>query len=227
MIAVAVALALLLGCGFLWLRTSPLVKIQRVQVTGLSGPEIPQIRRALVVAAEQMTTLDLNMRQLDASVSRFPFVHSLRVSTNFPHGAVIHVDEQVPVATVSAGGQTIVVDAKGELVGSSAAATGPLPTVPLRLPPLSERLPTQGARAAVEALAAAPYELIAHIANATETAAHGVVIQLRDGPQIYFGSTLELRAKWLAAVAVLNDASSAGASYIDVSDPGRPAAGAG
>jgi hypothetical protein len=56
---------------------------------------------------------------------------------------------------------------------------------------------------------------------------HGVVVQLRNGPQLYFGPTDELAHKWAAVVAVLQNRDSAGAGYIDVSDPGRPAAGVG
>ena len=44
---------------------------------------------------------------------------------------------------------------------------------------------------------------------------------------MYFGDAPSARAKWLAAAAVLADPGSAGASYIDVTDPVRPAAGAG
>jgi hypothetical protein len=50
-------------------------------------------------------------------------------------------------------------------------------------------------------------------------------VALRDGPQLYFGESSQLTAKWDSAVAVLANASSAGAAYIDVSDPARPAAG--
>ena len=59
-------------------------------------------------------------------------------------------------------------------------------------------------------------------------AGHGLVAQVRGGPSIYFGDATELpRAKWHPATAVLADPSSAGAAYIDVTDPVRPAAGAG
>jgi hypothetical protein len=51
-------------------------------------------------------------------------------------------------------------------------------------------------------------------------------VQLRSGPSVYFGDSADLDAKWLAATEVLADPGSAGASYIDVTDPSRPAAGA-
>ena len=76
-------------------------------------------------------------------------------------------------------------------------------------------------------LAAAPYRLLSKVGDVSDGAAHGLVAQLRDGPSIYFGDSAQLPAKWNAAAAVLADAGSAGAVYIDVTDPNRPAAGAG
>jgi hypothetical protein len=68
---------------------------------------------------------------------------------------------------------------------------------------------------------------MAHIESATMSPLHGVIVQLRNGPQLYFGPTDDLTQKWAAAVAVLQNKDSADADYIDVSDPSRPAAGAG
>ena len=52
-------------------------------------------------------------------------------------------------------------------------------------------------------------------------------VALRDGPLVYFGDDTQLAAKWRSAIRALADPTSAGASYIDVTDPNRPAAGAG
>ena len=226
-IAIAVLVLVLLGCGWLWFRDSSLVAIKRVRVTGLSGPYVPQIRRDLTSAAKLMTTLDVNVARLEAAVSQFPDVRSLQVNTNFPHAVEIHVVEQVPVATIATGGGAEIVDTDGALLEHAPSLPGPLPTIPLRSAPAGGLVAAPGARAAIAALAAAPYAFITHIANATSTAAHGVIVQLRNGPQIYFGSTEELSAKWAAALAVLSQSNAAGADYVDVSDPRRPAAGAG
>jgi cell division protein FtsQ len=225
-LAIALLVVVLLGCAWLWFRDSSLVAIRHVRVTGLSGPGVPQIRHDLTSAAKLMTTLDVDVTRLDNSVSQFPDVRALHVTTHFPHSVDIAVIEQVPVATVEGGGGQVVVDSSGELLSHPQDPPQPLPTVPLRGPAGGGRVTAPGARAALAALAAAPYTLITHIENATSTAAHGVIVQLRNGPQIYFGSTLQLAAKWASALAVLSDSSSAGADYIDVSDPRRPAAGA-
>jgi cell division protein FtsQ len=224
-IAIAVGLLLVAGGGWLWLRDSPLVSVKRVTVSGASGPDAPAIRAALISAARGMTTLDVSLARLRAAVSPYPEVRSLKVGTDFPHGLRIHVLEQLPVAVVELGGRMVGVAADGLLL--RIAARQPLPRLPLAVPPGGPRVSQQRALAVLKALAAAPYRLLARISQATELAGHGVVAQLRGGPAIYLGGDGELRAKWLAALAVLADPSSAGASYIDVTDPARPAAGSG
>ncbi|HTU99165.1 MAG TPA: cell division protein FtsQ/DivIB, partial [Luteitalea sp.] len=186
--------------------------------------DVPQIRADLTSEALQMTTLDVSIAKLESAVSQYSYVQRLTVTSAGAHGLVIHVTEQVPVATVQVGNQTEVVDGDGTLM-SSRTTHGPLPVVPLVSAPDGAAVTAPGARAAITVLAAAPYALLAHMASATSSSAHGVIVQLRNGPQLYFGSASQLRQKWTAAVAVLQNRNSVGASYIDVTDPQRPAAG--
>jgi hypothetical protein len=98
--------------------------------------------------------------------------------------------------------------------------------VSVRALPGGSKLTDAGALAVISVLGAAPYKLLEHVSGASDTAAHGVVVQLHSGPSLYFGDPGDLGAKWTAASAVLADSGSTGAAYIDVSDPYRPAAGA-
>jgi hypothetical protein len=107
---------------------------------------------------------------------------------------------------------------------------GPTPTLPvleLRAPPGGPRLTEPDAMSAVALLAAAPYAFLAKITQVSTAGAHGLTAQVRGGPVIYFGDPTQFAAKWRAAIAVLADPGSAGAAYIDVTDPQRPAAGVG
>lgn len=216
--------ALLLG-AWLWLRDSSLVAVTRVKVTGVNGTDAGAIRGALVGAAHGMTTLDVDMAQLRTAVAPFPVVAGLRVTTQFPHGMRIRVIERPPVAVVTVAGRSVPVAGDGTLI-HDIAPTGSLPVVPLAVPPGGPRL-TDRALEAIKLLAAAPAQLLARISQVTTVSGHGLVAQLRGGPSVYFGDASSARAKWLAATAVLADSGSAGASYIDVTDPVRPAAGAG
>jgi cell division protein FtsQ len=223
--AVVVLLALAAG-GWLWLRDSSLVAVQRVTITGASGPDAGAIRAALTTAARNMTTLDVHENQLQIAVSPYPAVKAIQVTAQFPHGMRINVVEQLPVAVVSAGGQTIEVAADGTLLHNVAVSEA-LPVIPLRVSPGGPRLTDPDALQAVALLAAAPHRLLGSVSTVSTIAGKGLVAQLRNGPSIIFGDASRPQAKWLAAAAVLADSGSAGAAYVDVTDPERPAAGAG
>ncbi|MCL2419245.1 MAG: cell division protein FtsQ/DivIB [Conexibacteraceae bacterium] len=226
-LGLVMTLALLGWLGWTWYKGSSFVKVHHVTVTGLSGPDIPQIRDDLTSAALTMTTLNIDMSKLDAAVSQYAFVRSLTVTRQGAHGVLIRVDERVPVARVKLGTQVQFVDGAGLLLPSSTSVHGALPLVPLAAAPAGTTITAGGPRAAIAVLAAAPYALLRHITNATSSVRHGVIVQLRRGPQIYFGPDTQLAQKWEAVGAVLRDTQSGGADYIDVSDPARPAAGAG
>ena len=223
LIAAAVAVLAVLGGAWVWLRDSSLVAVERVTVTGVAGPEAGQIRSALDLAARNMTTLDVHLSQLRTAVAPYPVVKDVRVTTQFPHGMRIQVIELLPVGALVAGGQTIAASADGTLVHD--VPTGSLPSVPVPSFPGGSRVTDQNALGALELLADAPPRLEPKISQVTTSPPHGLVVQLRSGPSIYFGPAGELEAKWGAAATVLAAPGSAGASYIDVSDPERPAAG--
>lgn len=212
-----------LGGAWVWLRDSSLVAVERVTVTGAAGPDAGQIRSALGLAARNMTTLDVRLSQLRTAVAPYPVVKDLRVSTQFPHGMRIRVIELLPVGALTAGGETIAASADGTLVRD--VSTGSLPAVPVQALPGGSRVTDQNALSALELLADAPPRLAPKISQVTTTPPHGLVVELRSGPSIYFGPPGDFQAKWGAAAAVLAAPGSTNASYIDVSDPERPAAG--
>lgn len=225
LIAAVVGVLLLLGGGWLWFRDSPLVAVHDVKVTGVSGPDAGQIRPALVAAARNMTTMNIDMGQLRTAVKPYPDVKHLQVSTQFPHGMRIHVVEQMPVAVLVGAGQRIAVADDGTLL-HNVVPNSSLPKITVQVPPGGQRL-TGPALAEVRLLAAAPQQMLSKVGDVSDGAAHGLVAQLHDGPSIYFGGSAQLPAKWSAAAEVLASAGSDGPVYIDVTDPNRPAAGAG
>lgn len=213
------------GGAWLWLRDSSLVQVKGVTVTGATGPDAARIDAALEAAARGMTTLDMNAGKLRAAVAGFPSVKDVRVSTAFPHGLRIRVIQQQAVAVLEAPSQHVIVSGDGTVLRDVTSVRG-LPTVSVGAVPGS-RVRDQRTLAILAVLAAAPYRLLDHAQMASENPAHGVVVQLRDGPSLFFGETGLERAKWTAASDVLADPGSLGAGYIDVTDPRRPAAGAG
>jgi hypothetical protein len=219
----ALVVALLIG-GWFWFRDSSFVAVKRVTVVGASGPDGARIRSALTAAARGSTTLDVEMSKLHRAVSPYSVVKDLEVSTQFPHGLRIRVVEQIPVAVLTAGSRRIAVAGDGTVLRDIHPSSS-LPEVSVRALPHGPRLKDRAALAAVSVLGAAPYQLLSHIGSVMKDPTHGLVVELRHGPNLYFGDPTLLSPKWTAAAGVLADSGSAGATYIDVVDPERPAAG--
>jgi len=222
---VLVGAALAAG-GWLLLRSSPLVSVERVTITGVAGPDAGSIDLALRRAAEGMSTLDVQTSRLRRAVAGFSDVRGLSVATRFPHGLVIHVVQLLPVGLVAVAGRRVAVSADGRLLPALVPHT-PLPLISLAVAPSGPRLTRAGALAAVHLLGAAPYRLLSRCGSVSWQGEHGLTVALRNGPRLYFGQATQLAAKWRAVVAVLASPSSAGAAYIDVTDPAHPAAGVG
>jgi cell division septal protein FtsQ len=223
LIALAITLPVL-GGGWLWLRSSPFVAVRKVQISGVHGPEAAAIDAALSEAAHRMSTLQVSTGELRASVAQFPVVRDVRAVPRFPHGLRIIVTEQLPVAVISANGLRAAVAADGVVLGPTLISSS-LPTLPATsVPPPGMRVHGWTLGASLAILGAAPAPLLHYVSGVTY-AAKGLDVAMRDGLSVYFGTPARPHAKWLALAAVLADPSSAGASYVDVRLPSRPAAG--
>jgi cell division protein FtsQ len=223
-VLVTLALSALLGGGWLWLRHSSLVAVRDVRIGGVRGVDASAIDSALTAAARRMSTLDVQTAQLRAAVAAYPVVADVRVSTSFPHGMQIRVIEQRPVAAVVADGVKTAVAADGVVLGS-AHLSGSLPTLAASAPlPAGEHVHSAVLLGALSVLGAAPPAL-AKDAERAYDGREGLTVALSGGVLAYFGDATRSHAKWLALARVLADPSSAGAAYVDVRLPERPAAG--
>jgi cell division protein FtsQ len=221
-VAACACVLALLGGGWLWLRDSGLVAVDDVSVTGLSGTQAPRVRAALEGAARDMTTLHVRTDQLRTAVEPYPSIMAVDAHADFPHGLRIVVHEHVAVAALASGSDRVPVAADGTLLRGS--STGGLPVVAVAAPPAGDVLSDKRTLRVVTLLAAAPPELRAKVSR-VYAGPRGLTAPLAAGPVLYFGGADRLRAKWTAAAQVLADRGSAGATYIDLRLPERPAAG--
>jgi cell division septal protein FtsQ len=222
MVALLLASPLAFG-GWLWFRTSSLVAVDHVRVSGAHGPQARAIERALVTAGRRMTTLRVSRAALLAAVAPFHLVRDITVSTSFPHSMSIHVVEDLPVATLLAQGAQTALAADGMVLGP-AFVSRRLPTVTGSYqPPTGGQVHEGSLRAALVVLGAAPAPVVRLIAHASG-GPRGVTVVMRNGLRVYFGDASRPHAKWLALALVLADSSSAHAYAIDVRVPERPAA---
>ena len=221
-VAACAAVLVLLAAFWVWLRDSPLVAVRDVSVVGVRGPDASRVRSALSLAARDMTTLHVRDGQLATAVEPYPDVASVDAHADFPHGLELVVHEHVPVAVLVSGDQRVAVAADGTVLRD--LPTSGLAVVAGTAPPAGQAIDDGRAARAVALLAAAPTPLRSHVATVS-FGSRGLTAALHDGPVLFFGDAARLRAKWTAIVRVLADRSSAGATYLDVRLPERPAAG--
>ncbi len=215
-------MAMLLLAGWLWLRESPLVSVDRVTVTGVSSSQAGPVRAALESAAMDMTTLNVDVGGLRDAVARFPMVRDVEVTPDFPHDLRIRVIERVPVGAIHASGGTVVVAADGTILRGLPA--GDLPRIVARVVPGGAVVSDRRTRVKVAVLAAAPRRMRSRVVRVT-LGPQGLIAVLSSGPKLRFGDGSRLEAKWIAATRVLRDPAARSATYIDLRVPERPAAG--
>lgn len=217
------AVAVVVVAFGMWLRTSSLVQVKDVTVTGIEGRQAADIRDALSVAALDMTTLAVDADELRDAVASYPVVRNLRTERDFPHGLRIVVNAYVAVAALAPErGSPTAVAADGTVLRGTAA--GDLPLVGVRSLPGGARVSDDATLRAVRLLGAAPAPLRRRVSRVFR-GNRGLAATVHDGPKLYFGGGSRLHAKWSAAARVLAHDTSRGASYVDVRIPERPVAG--
>lgn len=220
-LAYLLAACLVLAAGYqFWLRDSSLVAVEDVTVTGLTTKDAPRLRAALASAARTMTTLHVEHSDLERAIAAYPAVRELEVHPDFPNRLEIHVVEHRPAAVVDG----LPVAGDGTIL-RGLPVEGKLPTIDPAGKLSGDRLTDAGALHAAHVAGAAPGALRPRLEHVDVRRGQGIVVELRDGPELIFGRAHRVRAKWIAATRVLADPESAGATYIDVTLPGRPAAG--
>jgi cell division protein FtsQ len=223
-----VVLPLLAG-GWMLLRKSSFVAVEHVRVSGVHGPQAHAIDAALAGAAEHMSTLDVHPAALRAAVASFPVVQSVKAVPRFPHGLRIEVTEQPPVAALTIGGTRTAVAADGVVLGPALLSSS-LPALNAgqsAVQPLSgQHVQGTSLLAELAVLGAVPKPLQRYITRVyNSSGGEGLTVAMRSGLLVYFGDAWRPHAKWLSLARVLASPTSAGATYVDVRVPERPAAG--
>jgi cell division protein FtsQ len=224
LVALAVACLVLSGLYHFWLRDSSLVAVDKVQVTGLTSSDAARVQLAITREARTMTTLHVDHDALEGAVERFPVVRGLEVSPDFPHGLRVHVIEYQPAAIAVSDSGRVPVAGDGTIL-RGIKAKGNLPTIAVDGAVGGDSLTDATALDAAAVAGFAPAVLRSRIEDVQKRSDDGYVAELRDGPELLFGSARQLRAKWAAAARVLADLEARGATYIDLRIPGRPAVG--
>ena len=209
---------------YFWVRDSSLVAVSDVDVTGLTTKDSPRIRAALESAGEDMTTLHVRVDELEEVAAQFPVIGSIHVEADFPHGLRIEVEERPAAALVSVDGVPVPVAGDGTVLRGLLPPPG-LPLLRMDKPAADGRVTDPRTLRALLVAGAAPVGFSQRIERVGEGPEQGIVIELKNGPEIIFGDADYAIEKWTAAVRVLADSDAVGATYIDVRLPERPVAG--
>jgi cell division protein FtsQ len=219
-----VAVIVLTGGGYFWLRDSSLVAVKDVQITGVTASDGDKVRSALEAAAKDMTTLNVREQVLHEAAAPYGSVGDLQVKADFPHRLRIRVIERRPVAAFARSGQRRVpVTSDGTLL-RGVTAERDLPSIKLKREPEGSRVTDRKLLNALAVAGAAPRALRGRT-NQIRVEKRGVVVDVKQGPELIFGDGEDADKKWAAAARVLAEISAQGATYLDLRVPGRVAAG--
>jgi len=220
-----IAVGVLAVLGLLWgLTYSSFVDVDRVVVTGDGHTSNAEIRSAAAIGLGQpMAYLDTSAAEHRIEV--LPWVASASVHRDLPGTVSIDVVERVPiVATPIDGGGWRLFDAEGHALGDVpalpagvVAMSGPVKPVPVGAVVGDQQL------AAIDATALLPVPLKARV-GAVAWADDGTIdLQLAPAGTIRLGPPTDLPAKYLAAVAVLDELGpDATVGVLDVRAPEAP-----
>jgi cell division protein FtsQ len=214
--------AVLLLAALAWVAVaSPVLDVDRIEVTGTTRLTSDEVRTASGISiGDPMVWLDGGAAE--RRLAALPWVASARVEREWPATVTITLTEREPVAWVDGGAGPALVDGTGRVLSTVAAPPEGFPQVlePARVPPVGGTIsPDNGARVA--------RALVGYARPATKTIAltdRGVVLVLQSGAEVRIGSPTQVMTKVVAARAVL-DAVGVPVAYVDVSVPSNPVAG--
>jgi cell division protein FtsQ len=223
LLCLIVATAAAIGGYYSWLRDSSLVAVKNVEIRGVPATNKGAIERALTTSAKEMTTLHMDNQRLHKAVANWPEIKKFAIQVDFPNTVKINVEQRHPVAILTHGSNRIPVARDGVLLPDIKPRTN-LPLIPMSTLPAGKQLENKIALRDIAVLSAAPSALSLEVAK-IDSGEKGITVQLSNGIELYFGTLEHIAEKWTAAARVLADPSAAGAIYIDLRVPGRPAVG--
>jgi cell division protein FtsQ len=223
LIAAAIVVVVLYGGYTLWFRNLSWFAINDVTVKGATTSQ-PQIKSAVERVAGDMTTLHIKDGELRDAVAHFPTVASVSANTSFPHGLTVNITERLPVAFVRIQGRQTAVSADGYLLPGATFDQKALPRIDAAAAHGARLDGDAAAQAAI--LGATPEPLRDKVTGSTwDDQRGGVVVDLKNGPEVIFGDGSRARDKWEATVAVLSSPEHGSPSYVNVVVPDKPVSG--
>jgi hypothetical protein len=236
LVVAAVACALAAGVvelAYVWLKGSSVFTLHTVAVRGGTQSDRIAVRDAVARAAAGDSLLTLSASRIAGDIEAVPTIHVASVDRDFPHTLRIRIVPERAVAVAKGKGRWANYRSVAAASGRVLRVLGPREAPP-SLPAIwvDEHPMAGGAfRAAtnlgmLSALAARPADFHGTVTNVQFKTAHGIVMKLGGGLEIYLGPPLDLKSKLRSAAWVLRryrtKADRSTLAYADVSAPFRP-----
>ena len=224
-LAVGIGLVALAAGAYAVARQTSAFAIGQLEITGAPAGIQQQLRRSLAPLVGT-SLLALDGGALERRAAALPTVVSVGYDRAFPHTLRIHVVPELPVAVLHRGHETWLVSARGRVVRRVPNGTYPALAriwVPRNADvAVGAFLPPEAGGTAARTLSLAA-RFPARIA--TVSLAHReLVFRLRSGLELRLGDPTDVRLKLAIARRALAQLPT-GATYMDISVPGRPVAG--
>lgn len=212
---VVAVLVLALAAGGTWLVAfSSVLAVDEVEVVGTSVLTDEQVLSvARVPEGRPLARVDLDAVQ--RRVEAMSAVSAARVTRAWPRGILIDVDERTAIAVVAQGDSYRGLDAEGVAFREYEAPPEDLPLVEL-----GDQTGGEAVREAARVVGAMPARTAARVASLQVETVDEILLRLRDGGTVVWGSAerSEEKAEVLDALLALD----LDVTEYDVSVPGRP-----
>jgi cell division protein FtsQ len=201
---------------------SPVLDVDRVQVSGADRTGTDAVRQAAGIALHR-PMIDVDTGAARARLLALPWVERASVTRSWPSSIKVSVVERVPIAVVPAGQAGFAIVDKGGRVVMVAptAPEGVIVLLGLAPPGVAGSSLAPEAAGLLTVAAALPAKMVGRIA-AVAVAPDGVELRLAPAGVVRLGPPIDVAAKLLAALTMLDQVDLAHACTIDVRVPSAP-----
>lgn len=220
---ITVACVLVFALAGYGLERSGLVALQEIRVQGTERLD-PQLVREVSRLELGTSTVRLGLGQVEERIRALPLVREVRAWRADPLTAVIAIEEREPVIVAQSGGESVLIDGDGVIVGRGGEAGLPVVRLGGDLPAPGETVQErQGLANAHAVYVGLPGPVRTATAHYEARGPHEMDLILRSGARVRFGDARRLDEKVRALGAVLEDLGDVPVSVIDVRAPATPA----